>query len=110
LKTKLAPEPQQLMSAQLSSRPCAKLVTVSVGGNDVSFSKVLIECLSRMIRSPCTDVIQEQDSKLPALLANLTDLDQDIRSHAPVAVVIGVGCPYLLDAPFKIKGVANIHL
>ncbi|REE99790.1 SGNH/GDSL hydrolase family protein [Thermomonospora umbrina] len=70
------------------------LVTISVGGNDVGFSKVLAGCVVRLPWSgSCQDQGGEVADRLAALRFSLTGLIDTVTARAPRARVIVLGYP-----------------
>ncbi|GAA4916955.1 GDSL-like lipase/acylhydrolase family protein [Stackebrandtia albiflava] len=73
------------------------LVTLSVGGNDVGFSSVIITCTTSSTAG-CTDKVEAAEAdaqqRLPGLLS---DLYAEIGSRAPNAQVLILGYPKLFS-------------
>src|SRR5215472_3283679 len=85
------------------------LVTLSFGGNDLGFGKIVKDCLIAGISehfkvlpyAPCAPNDSPQFQKELAALAapgpgGLPQLYADIRTHAPNADVVVMGYPHLL--------------
>jgi lysophospholipase L1-like esterase len=74
-----------------------RLVTISVGGNDLHFKEVLTHCAAPTGTS-CKEAIREQftDDNLEAFAAKLDALYNEIRAKAPDAVVLVLGYPELV--------------
>ncbi len=70
------------------------IVTVTIGGNDIGFSKFVGECLF----ADCTAVLQGYLNKVAALGAALDSAYNAILAHAPNATVYVMGYPELLPA------------
>lgn len=73
------------------SRDNTRLVTLSLGGNDVGFDPVLTEC----VEFPwCASLVGSQlDSSIAQIGAALVQAYEDISSHAPLATIIVMGYP-----------------
>ncbi|MFA1548147.1 SGNH/GDSL hydrolase family protein [Actinomadura chokoriensis] len=70
------------------------LVTISIGGNDVGFSKVLAGCVVRLPWSRgCAEQGEEIAGKMAELRQSLPALLADITARAPYARVIVMGYP-----------------
>lgn len=73
-----------------------RLITLTVGGNDVGAGAVAAACLSGTA-GVCAAAIAGAQAKLAMLPAQLKALTQDIRSEVPRAQVIYMGYPHLLE-------------
>ncbi|WP_246236769.1 SGNH/GDSL hydrolase family protein [Actinomadura chibensis] len=70
------------------------LVTLSIGGNDVGFAKVLAGCVIKLPWSKsCTGQGEDVAGRLAALRQTLPGLLDEIRARAPRARVIVMGYP-----------------
>lgn len=70
------------------------LITISIGGNDVGFSKVLAGCVVRLPWSKgCTEQGEEIAGKMAELRQSLPALLSKITARAPYARVIVMGYP-----------------
>jgi len=73
-------------------------VTISVGGNDAGFSKVLTTCAEPGWMSDCNGAIDKAQAYIRNTLpGSLTSLYGDIRARAPYAKVVVVGYPHVFD-------------
>ena len=89
-------------AAQLQALSAAtKLVTISVGGNDVNFSGILEECVIADVlgnQERCMKAIAKGEEFARKVLPNrLAQQYQEIRSDAPNAKVIVLGYPKLFQ-------------
>ncbi|HEX2314346.1 MAG TPA: SGNH/GDSL hydrolase family protein [Thermomonospora sp.] len=74
--------------------PGTSLVTISVGGNDVGFARVLAGCVVRLPWSrACQDQGREIAERLAVLRHSLTGLLDTITARSPRARVIVLGYP-----------------
>ncbi|NEA23217.1 SGNH/GDSL hydrolase family protein [Actinomadura bangladeshensis] len=70
------------------------LVTISIGGNDVGFSKILAGCVVKLPWGKgCTEQGQEIAGKMSELRQSLPALLAEITARAPYARVIVMGYP-----------------
>lgn len=74
-----------------------KMVTMTVGGNDVGFADVLSECALPSWLSDCSGAITDGRAKLSALDGSLTALYSSIKSGAPNAAIAIGGYPHLFN-------------
>ncbi|QTX05626.1 GDSL-type esterase/lipase family protein [Agromyces archimandritae] len=83
--------------AQLASIPTGsgRLITVTVGGNDMGFANELKDCFL----SNCTDREATLTAKISALVGPLTQLYREIRSATPNDRLIVGGYPLLVPDP-----------
>jgi lysophospholipase L1-like esterase len=79
--------------------PASDLVTVTVGGNDVEFAKVVATCL--LSPEPCSSLDGEVEASLTRLGPVLTDAYRQIRARATGARLLVVGYPQLVPDPTK---------
>ena len=96
-------EPPQIGHPQLRS---AGLVTISIGGNDAGFSKVVASC-TRAVPTPCFEGRRARAvrNRISALGPRLTDTYRRILSRARRgARLIVVGYPNLLPPPHQACG------
>ncbi|GAA2408478.1 SGNH/GDSL hydrolase family protein [Actinomadura vinacea] len=83
-------EPSQLNRIDANT----SLITISVGGNDVGFSKVLAGCVIKLPWSrSCSDQGRDIATRMAALRGSLPDLYDRITAKAPRARVIVMGYP-----------------
>ena len=76
------------------------LVTITIGGNDVGFSEVIIECAAYYFW--CGEAIEEANWKIANELPGKLDTTyNDIRSRATTAHVIVLGYPHLFTKEGK---------
>ncbi len=99
----------QKSSAVVSS---ADIIFMTVGGNDVGFSKIVTRCLavSRVLypQSSCFGVIDGAISKLDATVGKVKDTMVSIHKINPEARVVLVGYPYLIAKDCFAVGAANM--
>jgi lysophospholipase L1-like esterase len=103
------------------------LVTISIGGNDVVFSKVVVhcflhtDCLNRTFRSPPDDpkrnlrfpddqhLASWATDALTIVQQKVTDLYPELRERYPNARIVVVGYPYLFpDRGAPVLGISAI--
>jgi lysophospholipase L1-like esterase len=78
----------------------ADLVTVTVGGNDLGFARVVATCL---VAAPsCSTLDAEVEASLTALGPKLEDAYRQIKARAPQARLMVVGYPQLVADPAKV--------
>jgi lysophospholipase L1-like esterase len=75
-----------------------KLVTLTVGGNDVNVAAVAAAC-SPTPSATCLDAINRAHAQLPVLGGHLTDLYALVAEAAPNALIVVTGYPYLFEQP-----------
>jgi lysophospholipase L1-like esterase len=81
---------QTALLAALSPRP--KIVTITIGGNDVGFARVLAECFA----SDClSSVEQAEDAMVTVLPDQLATTYRAVEAAAPRARLVVVGYPRL---------------
>jgi lysophospholipase L1-like esterase len=80
--------------------PDTDVVTVTVGGNDVGFGRVIGACLSGL--DPCSGLDGEVDSRLVALRGRLDTVNREIRRRLPGARLLVVGYPQLIGDPSQV--------
>lgn len=94
LQTGKSGEPSQLTRIDANT----SLVTISVGGNDVGFSKILAGCV---IKLPWSESCSEQGGDVAGRMAELRrtlpDLYRKIAARAPKARVIVMGYPRIFS-------------
>jgi lysophospholipase L1-like esterase len=76
-----------------------KLVTVTVGGDDVNVAGVALACVNGP--TACASAIDAASLLLPSLMSDLATTYGDIAKHAPRARVLVTGYPYLFETPGK---------
>ncbi|SDI06695.1 SGNH/GDSL hydrolase family protein [Nonomuraea jiangxiensis] len=92
---------RQLLSGQYGQPPqitrvdpSTSLVTLSIGGNDAGFTKVLTSCIVKLPWSTaCVDQDQAVARRIQELGPNLLKVLKEIRVRAPNARVIVLGYP-----------------
>jgi lysophospholipase L1-like esterase len=75
-----------------------KLVTLTLGGNDVGFAAVVENCMSHVRRDRtynCTQHVEGAMAHVPAV--NFAQLYRDLLKDAPVARIMVVGYPRMFD-------------
>ncbi len=76
-------------------------VTLTIGGNDVEFSKIITTCATKNYYLHWGDSIEEQMDKLwrkiTTIKSNIKDSYTDVATAAPNAEIIVAGYPKLLD-------------
>lgn len=86
---------------QLSRLPeYADLVTLTIGGNDVGFSQVLLDCFTN-VEKPCYEQYgagspDDTEAQISGMRAILTDVYQAIRDRAPNARIAVLTYPQLI--------------
>jgi lysophospholipase L1-like esterase len=75
----------------------ADVVTISVGGNDLGFARVLADCV--LATQPCTRLDPAVDASLDALGPRLVAVYRAIRARAPHALLLVVGYQQLVADP-----------
>ena len=85
-----------LMSSQIGSVTAATtIVTVTIGGNDIGFSDLIVQCTL----SDCSAALDSTRASLAAFLTpRLNNVYSAIRSRAPGAQVIVLGYPRLFSS------------
>lgn len=78
------------------------LITLSVGGNNLGFADVLIDCVTSNLKAGLTGRCQEHQQgmikeRMPQVRADLVKLYQRLRRDAPNARIIVVGYPALFE-------------
>jgi lysophospholipase L1-like esterase len=102
----------QILSGQYGQKPqitrvapTASLVTLSIGGNDAGFTKVLTGCI---VKLPWSSACVEQDAavarRIDELRPSLTKVLRELRTRAPNARIIVLGYP----RPFPEAPVASV--
>ncbi|HLV76076.1 MAG TPA: SGNH/GDSL hydrolase family protein [Vulgatibacteraceae bacterium] len=85
--------------------PDTSLVTLSIGGNDVGFSKVLAGCVVKLPWSKnCTRQGEEVAERMAELRRNLPGLLDEITARAPRARVIVLGYPRVFSEVSGVDG------
>ena len=76
------------------------VVTITIGGNDASFSDVMIDCITSLSDDGCIDRVNEAEDFARTTLTGRLDQTYDaIRSHAPSAQVYVLGYPRFYQVP-----------
>ncbi|WP_222623293.1 SGNH/GDSL hydrolase family protein [Streptomyces armeniacus] len=83
------------------------LVTLSIGGNDAGFTKVLTRCLAEVLMGSCRGQGDEIAERLDELAKSLPEVIGRITARAPNARVLVVGYPRMFSDDPK-DGVATI--
>jgi lysophospholipase L1-like esterase len=92
---------RQLLTGQWGQPPqitrvdaAAGLVTLSIGGNDAGFTKVLTGCIVKLPwSSACVDQQAAVDRRIAELRADMLAVLKELRARAPNARVIVLGYP-----------------
>jgi len=75
-----------------------RYVTISVGGNDAGFTRVLTTCAEPWWLSDCNGAVDRAEAYIRSTLPGaLTSLYTAIRNRAPSATVVVVGYPRIFD-------------
>ncbi|WP_308250918.1 SGNH/GDSL hydrolase family protein [Nonomuraea rhizosphaerae] len=106
---------RQLFSGQYGQQPqlqrvaaSATLVTLSIGGNDAGFTRVLTGCIVKLPwSSACVDQDAEVAERIRRLGPSMTKVLRELRARAPLARVIVLGYPRPFPA-VPVKSVANL--
>ncbi|MGR6917972.1 SGNH/GDSL hydrolase family protein [[Actinomadura] parvosata] len=86
-------------------KPDTTLVTISVGGNDIGFSKIVTTCAALGAQQPTGDPCRQRFKKngtdeilaaIDAVKPRIGDVVTDARRHSPKAVIALVGYPSLV--------------
>ncbi len=90
--------------------PDTDVVTVTVGGNDVGFGRVMGLCLTG--HEPCSRLDGEVDSRLVALRGRLDTVNREIKRRLPGVRLLVVGYPQLIGDPSQvaIEGCPDVGL
>lgn len=89
----------EVADTQLSAlKPGTRLVTVTVGGNDLGFAGLAAKCLTGT-EADCRDAIQIAVGRLGMLGGDLTDLYAEVADEAPKAQIVVTGYPLLFEPP-----------
>ena len=75
----------------------ADIVTISIGGNDIGFRRVMTDCVLASL--PCTRLADQVTAALAALTPRLLAVYAEIRIRAPHARLLVVGYPQLVVDP-----------
>ncbi|MCK2220868.1 SGNH/GDSL hydrolase family protein [Actinomadura sp. ATCC 31491] len=102
----------QLLTGQWGQRPqidrvgpAASLVTLSIGGNDTGFSRVLTACIAKLPwSSACVDQDAAVTGRIERLRADLLRVLRELRGRAPAARIVVLGYP----RPFPQDPVASV--
>jgi len=78
--------------------PGTRLVTLTVGGNDLQVSSVATTCLTETLEE-CLGAVQTAERRLPMLVDDLIQLYAEVAEAAPNALIVVTGYPYLYDPP-----------
>ncbi len=81
--------------------PDTDVVTITIGGNDVGFARVVGACLSG--GEPCSRLDREVDARIAALRVRLDAVNEEIRRRLPSARLLVVGYPQLVADPDEAK-------
>jgi lysophospholipase L1-like esterase len=87
-----------VINSQISALSAATtLVSVTIGGNDVGFSNVMITCVLGST-SACVNAVNQAEAQANSQLPGLLDtLYSDISARAPNARVVVIGYPEFYD-------------
>jgi lysophospholipase L1-like esterase len=87
-----------VINSQLSALSSSTtLVSITIGGNDVGFSDVMITCVLESTSS-CVSAIDQAESEMQTTLPGALDTTfADINADAPNALVVVLGYPDLYD-------------
>jgi lysophospholipase L1-like esterase len=89
----------EVANTQLSAlNPGTRLVTLTVGANDLNVSGVATTCITETL-AKCLVAIQEAGNRLPMLGSDLIGLYAKVADAAPRARIVVTGYPYLLQPP-----------
>jgi lysophospholipase L1-like esterase len=102
----------QLFTGQYGQRPQltrvgpgTSLVTLSIGGNDAGFTKVLTACIAKLPwSSACVDQDAAVTRRIAELRPGLVKVVRELRARAPGARIIVLGYP----RPFPAEPVASV--
>mgnify|MGYP001409540159 CR=1 FL=1 len=97
-------EPSQLTRIDANT----SLITLSIGGNDVGFSKVLAGCVLKLPFSrSCSDQGRDVATRMAELRRSLPDLYAKINARAPRARVLVLGYPRAFS---EVEGAAGDNI
>ena len=86
------------MADQLSAlNRDTRLVTITVGGNDLGVSHVASVCTAPGMDAACRKAIQQAGQLLPMLGRDLTTLYANVAKAAPRARIVVTGYPHLFE-------------
>lgn len=88
---------QVVQLAALPGEPGSRLITLTVGGNDVGFADELITCLTPFVS--CLDREPVIQARIDGLHDELVDLYRSIQAAAPGDEIIVGGYPMLVPDP-----------
>ncbi|WP_171075334.1 SGNH/GDSL hydrolase family protein [Nonomuraea basaltis] len=102
----------QLFSGQYGQQPqitrvgpSTSLVTLSIGGNDAGFTKVLTSCIAKLPwSSACVDQDTAVSRRIDRLRPNLGKVLRELRVRAPGARIVVLGYP----RPFPAQPIASV--
>ncbi|HEX2191871.1 MAG TPA: SGNH/GDSL hydrolase family protein [Acidimicrobiales bacterium] len=81
-------------------RPDTDVVTLTVGGNDLGFARIMGACLTGP--DPCSRLEEEVDVRLAELEGRLEVVNREIRRRLPQARLLVVGYPRLVADPSRL--------
>lgn len=86
-----------------------KIVTVTVGGNDLGSTNVLLACLPAPTSEACAGALAAAQAKLSdgSLASSLTGVVGAIRAQSPNAKIVFTGYPRLFSPDHPFAAVAN---
>ncbi len=85
--------------------PEASLITLSIGGNDAGFSKVLTACIAKLPwSSACVDQDAAVGHRIGQLRADMLKVLRELRGRSPEARIVVLGYP----RPFPQEPVASV--
>ncbi|MFC7618174.1 SGNH/GDSL hydrolase family protein [Actinokineospora soli] len=74
--------------------PTTRWVTVSIGGNDIGFGDLILNCTSRWDEPTCLATVDQVNTRIRDELGPKLDRAYAaIRTHAPTATVLTIGYP-----------------
>jgi lysophospholipase L1-like esterase len=80
--------------------PDTDVVTITVGGNDAGFVRVIGACLTR--GEPCSRLDDEVDAQVAGLQDRLDAVNREIRRRLPDARILVVGYPHVVADPGQV--------
>lgn len=92
-----------------ASVPGAEVITITVGGNDLDTTGILLACLPAPTSAQCAGALGDAQAKLTdgTLASSLVTMVAVIRSQAPNARIVLTGYPRLFSPDHQFAAVAN---